>query len=77
MANKLQVRHKISPRVSAYIRVRSCLMCGKTFRSAGPHNRRCGRCSRRMAHDGSCYYEPTIYSFYPMERGHIKSRPPQ
>lgn len=44
-------------------RIRTCLMCGKGFRSDGPHNRRCSRCNHRVAtsREGS-YYEPNVYS---------------
>ncbi len=42
---------------------RVCLMCGRSFTSEGPHNRRCGRCNYLLDHarEGT-YYEPTIYS---------------
>jgi tRNA(Ile2) C34 agmatinyltransferase TiaS len=44
-------------------RKRSCLMCGRSFKSEGPHNRRCPRCNYLLDHarEGT-YYEPTIYS---------------
>ena len=44
-------------------KIRTCLMCGKGFRSDGPHNRRCARCNHRVAtsREGS-YYEPSVYS---------------
>ena len=28
------------------VKKRTCLMCGKMFKSNGPYNRRCGKCSR-------------------------------
>jgi tRNA(Ile2) C34 agmatinyltransferase TiaS len=42
---------------------RTCLMCGKSFKSEGPHNRRCGRCNYLLDHarEGT-YYEPVSYS---------------
>lgn len=42
---------------------RTCLMCGRSFRSEGPHNRRCARCNYLLDHarEGT-YYEPTTYS---------------
>lgn len=43
--------------------VRACLMCGRVFRSDGPHNRRCPRCNYLLEHarEGT-YYEPRVYS---------------
>ncbi len=43
-------------------RKRTCLMCGRTFNSQGPYNRRCPRCNYLLDHarEGT-YYEPTTY----------------
>ncbi len=44
-------------------RVRICLMCGRSFKSEGPQNRRCPRCNYLLDHarEGT-YYEPVTYS---------------
>lgn len=69
MDNKLQLRPRTRSRIRANRKVRTCLMCGKNFKSVGPHNRRCPRCNCRLEHarEGS-YYQPTVYS---LERGKI------
>jgi tRNA(Ile2) C34 agmatinyltransferase TiaS len=63
MDNKLQRQSITRFRIKANRRIRTCLMCGRGFRSEGPHNRRCPRCNRRLeqAREGS-YYEPSVYS---------------
>ncbi|MCP4364443.1 MAG: hypothetical protein GY800_04020 [Planctomycetes bacterium] len=62
MDNRVQRRTTARARIGSK-RVRTCLMCGKGFRSAGSHNRRCPRCNHRVAtsREGS-YYEPSVYS---------------
>lgn len=42
---------------------RTCLMCGRRFKSEGPHNRRCSKCNYLLKHarEGT-YNEPLIYS---------------
>ena len=42
---------------------RTCLMCGRRFRSEGPHNRRCSRCNYLIEHarEGT-YYDAKVYS---------------
>ncbi len=44
-------------------KLRSCLMCGRKFKSDGPHNRRCSRCDYILEHarEGT-YYEPKVYA---------------
>ncbi|MEE9558757.1 MAG: hypothetical protein V3V94_04650 [Candidatus Brocadiales bacterium] len=44
-------------------KLRSCLMCGRRFKSEGPHNRRCSRCEYILEHarEGT-YYEPKVYT---------------
>lgn len=71
MNNKLQLQSRTGSRIRANRRVRTCLMCGRGFRSEGPHNRRCPRCNCRFGHarEGSCY-APTVYS---VERNIIDS----
>lgn len=63
MNTTLQFTSRANSRIKTNRRVRSCLMCGKKFRSAGPHNRRCPRCSYILEHarEGT-YYNPTVYS---------------
>ncbi len=42
---------------------RRCLMCGKNFLSKGPHNRRCKKCSQKIAQAGeNAFYVPKVYS---------------
>ena len=43
-------------------KLRSCLMCGRKFKSQGPHNRRCSRCEYILEHarEGT-YYEARVY----------------
>ncbi|HHT9156265.1 MAG TPA: hypothetical protein ACFYEA_01575 [Candidatus Tripitaka californicus] len=37
-------------------------MCGKSFNSVGPHNRRCTRCNYLLDHaKAGTYYEPFTY----------------
>ena len=44
------------------VRDRSCMSCGRTFRSEGPHNRLCGKCRRgENAPDGSGDYGVDTY----------------
>lgn len=63
MDNKLRLRPWTGSRIRANRRVRTCLMCGKDFKSEGPHNRRCPRCNCRLEHTrDSSHYAPTIYS---------------
>lgn len=64
MNNKLKLRSMASSSIRSNKKVRTCLMCGKDFRSAGSYNRRCPRCDCRLeyAREGS-YYELIVYSF--------------
>lgn len=61
----LRTRYKDRHRINIRKKFRACLMCGRTFRSEGPHNRRCSRCNYLLEHarEGT-YYEPTSYSIY-------------
>lgn len=67
MGNKLRRRHKTWHSIRVGKKVRTCLMCGRRFKSNGPHNRRCCHCNNLLEHsrEGS-YYQPPIYS---VERG--------
>lgn len=43
---------------------RTCLMCGKMFRSNGPFNRRCPKCQRSVSSGRlGCFNVPSIYRF--------------
>lgn len=61
----LRTRYKGRYRLEPRKRVRTCLMCGRSFRSNGPHNRRCYQCNYLLEHarEGT-YYETTTYSVY-------------
>lgn len=63
MNSTLQVMPRARLRIKANKIVRSCLMCGRRFRSDGPQNRRCARCNYLLEHarEGT-YYEPKVYS---------------
>lgn len=42
---------------------RRCLMCGKTFISRGPHNRRCPKCNQKIDQAAeNTFYMPTVYN---------------
>lgn len=60
---RLPPRARSRMRIRSGRKIRSCLMCGKNFKSEGPHNRRCPRCNYILEHarEGT-YYEPRIYS---------------
>lgn len=63
MDNKAQLLHRKRYGIRTNRRVRTCLMCGKGFRSESPHNRRCYHCNNRVEQAReSSYYEPNIYS---------------
>lgn len=63
MDKRLQRKPRTWHSIRLSKKVRTCLMCGKSFRSAGPHNRRCYRCNNLMEHaKESSYYQPTVYS---------------
>ncbi|HLA38242.1 MAG TPA: hypothetical protein VJZ02_07230 [Candidatus Brocadiales bacterium] len=53
----------IRNRIRLHRKTRACLMCGRSFKSEGPHNRRCPRCNYLLDHarEGT-YYEPSTYS---------------
>lgn len=63
MNTTLQAMPRTRLRIKARRKVRSCLMCGRKFKSEGPHNRRCARCNYLLEHarEGT-YYQPTVYS---------------
>ena len=46
-------------RITASVRLRSCLMCDKIFMSAGPWNRRCPGCEAVVQQEES--YQPKVY----------------
>lgn len=50
-------------RIKPHRKTRACLMCGRSFKSEGSHNRRCTRCNYLLDHarEGT-YYEPVTYS---------------
>lgn len=63
MKRTMKFDYGLRARFRSRKRVRTCLMCGKEFRSEGPHNRRCARCNYLLEHarEGT-YYEPRVYS---------------